>query len=639
MFLRPLLLFTLVIASPALAQRTTNNVVTSSDDAFGRAVGNDKIGIYTTESVRGFNPIEAGNVRIEGLYFDQQSTPSMRLVDRSAVRVGYATKGYPFPAPTGIADLLIEKYEGKRVISFDVEAESYRNFSGSMQLKLPIQGERLGLSAGVGTRFARVPQGRDGNFLSAGISLDWKPYDGSEIVVFVSRFHITNMRTSPTFFPSGSFAPPHVSRRRFVGQPWADGKSNGITNGGYAKLPLGSFRLEAGVFRSIKDDPLVFADLALGTGSDGSISNRLIIADKDSYAASTSGEIRLTRSWGSGRARHRLLADVRGRTQRRLFGGQQAIALGASVADVPDDRPQPIFAFGPDDRSHVRQFTFGLGYNLDIKGTGTLGLAVQKSSYRKQTLFANPTLPSLVSRDKPLLFSINGTLELLPGLSAYGGYVRGLEESAIAPDVASNRNEAPPALRTRQMDAGLRYAFAPKLSMIIGLFNVKKPYFNLDASNRFRELGSVSNRGVEFSLAGSAVPGVTAVAGALLLDPKVSGEAVTLGIIGPRPAGSVARRAIANLDWKPVGQEAWSFDFSYEGFSGSTGDRLNTFTAPARNTFGLGARYRFRLGTAKLLLRAQVANLFNDYSWKVSSSGGYTFTLPRKAVINLAADF
>ncbi|MBL0116778.1 MAG: hypothetical protein IPP45_16165, partial [Sphingomonadales bacterium] len=79
---------------------------------------------------------------------------------------------------------------------------------------------------------------------------------------------------------------------------------------------------------------------------------------------------------------------------------------------------------------------------------------------------------------------------------------------------------------------------------------------------------------------------MTVIAGALLLDPKVSGEAVTAGIIGPRPAGSVSRRGIANLDWKPVGQEAWSFDISYEGYSGATGDRLNTFTAPARNTFG-----------------------------------------------------
>lgn len=632
-------IFLLLVAAPAFAQRTTSNVVTSSDDAFGRAIGNDKIGIYSTESVRGFNPVEAGNVRIEGLYFDQQATPSSRLVDSSAVRVGYAAKGYPFPAPTGIADLAIEKFEGRKVISIETELESYRNKSGSIQIKLPLAGNSLGISAGLGARSARVIQGRDGRFVSGGVNLVWEPFEGAEVIAFTSRYHFSSLRSSPTFFPSGSFSPPHVNRRRFVGQPWAKGKWNGIASGGFAKVPLGAFRLEAGVFRSIKDDPLVFSDLALGTGLDGSVGNRVIIADKNSYAASTSGEVRLSRVWGKGDVHHRLLLDLRARSQRRLFGGQQNIVLGASIADAADDRPRPTLAFGPDDRSRVRQVTFGVGYDLDAKGIGSLGVALQKSSYRKDSLFADPLRPSTTSRDQPLLFSANGSVELLAGLTAYSGYVRGLEESAIAPDIATNHSEAPPALRTSQMDGGMRYAITPKLAMILGLFAVRKPYFNLDAANRFRQLGKIRNRGVEVSIAGTVLPGVTVIAGALLLDAKASGEALAAGIIGPHPVGTVSKRATANFDWKPVGQEAWSFDLSYEGFSGAVGDRLNTFKAPARTTIGLGTRYRFSLGSAKLLLRGQVTNLFNDYSWRVSSSGGFNFTLPRKAIISLTADF
>ena len=118
----------------------------------------------------------------------------------------------------------------------------------------------------------------------------------------------------------------------------------------------------------------------------------------------------------------------------------------ASVADAPDDRAAPVLAFGPDDRSHVRQYTFGLGYNLDVNGKGSLGLAIQKSDYRKETRFADPLLLPAESHDKPVLFSVNATVALFSGLSAYGGYVRGLEESAVAPDIASNRNEAPPAV-------------------------------------------------------------------------------------------------------------------------------------------------------------------------------------------------
>ncbi len=639
MFLRCLPLLVLAVAAPAFAQRTTNNAVTSSDDAFGRAVGNEKIGIYTTEDVRGFNPIEAGNVRIEGLYFDQQSTPSSRLVDSSAVRVGYAAHGYPFPAPTGIADLAIEKFEGPRVVSLDIEAESHRNVTGSIQAKVPLIGDSLGISAGVGFRSANVPQGRNGHYLSAAANITWRPYNGAEAIAFISRFRVGLMRASPIIFPAGSFVPPHVDRRTYLGQPWSHGVSIGITNGALLKLPLGRFRLEAGLFRNVKDDPRSFADLELRTGLDGVVANRVIIADEDSRVASTSSEIRLTRAWGTGDVRHSLVAAVRGRRQNRIFGGQQRISLGTSVAGLPDDRPEPALVFGPDDRSQVRQFTYGLGYDLRLKGRGSIGLAIQKSDYRKKTRFADPLLPQVVSKDRPILFSANGTADILPGLTAYGGYVRGLEESAVAPDIASNRNEAPPAIRTSQMDAGFRYAIAPKLSLVAGLFEVRKPYFNIDAANRFRQLGRVSNRGIEVSLAGSLLPGLTVVAGTLLLDPKVSGEAVAAGVIGPRPVGSFKRHSIANFDWRPVGQEAWSFDLALESFSSATGNRLNNFVAPARETIGIGARYRFRLGNTKLLLRGQVTNLFNDYGWKVSSSGGFTFTLPRTAVVNLAADF
>lgn len=632
-------LFLLVSTTPALAQRTTNNAVTSADDAFGRAVGNEKIGIYSTEDVRGFNPVEAGNVRIEGLYFDQQSQPSSRLVDSSSVRVGYAARGYPFPSPTGIADLKLEKFEGQRVFSADIEKESRRNQSGSFQLKLPLIGDRLGISAGLGLRFANVPQGRNGNFNSMAINLGWTPYNGAEVALFAGRFHFGHGRVSPVIFPAGSFVPTRISRSIYLGQPWAQNKSTGTTLGTIMKLPLGKLKLEAGLFRSTRDDPLSFADLELGTERDGRVANRIVIADDDNGSGSTSGEARLTRVWQDGGRRHSLIAALRGRSQSRAFGGQQRVLLGSSRADARDDRPEPGLTFGANSRSKVRQFTYSLGYALLWNGRGSLSLAVQKSDYRKETSFADPLLAKTVSRYQPLLFSANGSVNILSGLTAYAGYVRGLEESAVAPDIATNRDEAPPAIRTNQKDAGLRYVITPKLSLIAGVFEVRKPYFNIDSARRFRQLGSVSNRGIEISLTGSIAPGLTVVAGTLLLDPKISGPEVVAGAIQERPVGSFRRRSIANLDWKPKGQEAWSFDLAFESFSSEIGNSQNDFVAPPRETVGIGTRFRFKLGNTKLLLRSQVTNVFNAYGWRVNSSGGFTYALPRTATINLAADF
>jgi iron complex outermembrane recepter protein len=60
----------LLISQFAAAQRAEENVTTGSEDAFGRSIGNESIGIYNEGDVRGFSPIEAGNVRLEGLYFE-----------------------------------------------------------------------------------------------------------------------------------------------------------------------------------------------------------------------------------------------------------------------------------------------------------------------------------------------------------------------------------------------------------------------------------------------------------------------------------------------------------------------------------------------------------------------------------------
>ena len=60
----------LLAHSEAQAQRTQENAITSASDAFGTSIGNETIGLYRDNNVRGFSPVTAGNRRIEGLYFD-----------------------------------------------------------------------------------------------------------------------------------------------------------------------------------------------------------------------------------------------------------------------------------------------------------------------------------------------------------------------------------------------------------------------------------------------------------------------------------------------------------------------------------------------------------------------------------------
>ena len=89
-------------APAALAQnRTEDNAITQAEDAFGFRVGRESIGIYNAGNTRGFSPTSAGNLRIDGLYFDPAFGLQGLLVDQVSIKVGLSAQGYPFAAPSG----------------------------------------------------------------------------------------------------------------------------------------------------------------------------------------------------------------------------------------------------------------------------------------------------------------------------------------------------------------------------------------------------------------------------------------------------------------------------------------------------------------------------------------------------------
>lgn len=625
-------------AGPVLAQRTQENAVTGASDAFGSAVGTERIGLYTTDDIRGFNPIEAGNARIEGLYFDQQERPSNRLIEGSTMRVGITAQGFPFPAPTGIVDYRLKVTNPDPRLTLEVERGAFGGFAASAEANLPLDHDRLVLSLTTGMRRSVQPQGGHNNTRAYGALLRWHPYDRAEVTAVFGGFGQRGEDPVPSFFPAGDALPPETTRGVFLGQGWNRRSSYTQLGGLIAKLPLGNWRVDAGVFRSIKVVGATFSDLMRGVRPDGSVTSRTIIADADNADESISGEVRLSRSFRTGPAVHTLIASARGRAKDRDFGGQVALALGPSTINARDLRPRPAYSLGPSDHDRVRQTTFGLGYGLNWPGRGALNLSVSRADYRKAIDFVAPASPDLRVSSTPILYNVSGSVVLTRQLTFFGGFVKGLEESLIAPDIATNRNEAPPAIITEQAEAGVRIAVAPKVTLVAGVFTVRKPYLGLDPALRFGQLGTVDNRGVELSLAGTLLPGLTLVAGTVLLDPRISGEAVTSGRIGARPLGSIRRRSVLNLDWKPAGQTRWSFDYAIESLASRIGNLSNRLAAPARATLALGARYRLKINGTAVLVRVQMTNVFDEYGWLVSASGGFTYSPGRALLAQLAVD-
>jgi iron complex outermembrane receptor protein len=154
---------------------------------------------------------------------------------------------------------------------------------------------------------------------------------------------------------------------------------------------------------------------------------------------------------------------------------------------------------------------------------------------------------------------------------------------------------------------------------------------------RFRQLGMVRHRGVEVSIAGQVAPGLNLVAGNVLIDAKVSGEEVNNHVIGPRPVGTFRRHTIIVADYR-LPNSPLSFDAFAEGTSQRVANSANSLFVPTRAVLNLGSRYRFKVGKADVLARAQIGNVFNTFGWAIGSSGFYFPNGARRWSVALAAD-
>lgn len=624
---------------PAFGQRADDNAVTAAEDAFGATIGNESIGLYSSSQVRGFSPVTAGNVRIEGMYFDRQGTLPTRLVEGSTIRVGLSAQSYPFPAPTGIVDYRLHKPGDQRLLSVVTGLNAYASPSLELDAKVPLIDDRLGIAAGISYAHEEYYDGADAPFWRAAVIPRWRPSEHVDVIPFWAIVRGKDEEVAPTIVTAGSYLPPEIERRRYFGQEWADVQRESTTYGVLTKARIGSdWALAAGVFESVYNLERGFAELYVGTTPDGT-TRELVIPDPQQRYASTSGEVRLTRSIVDGRRLHVVHASVRGREQDNRYGGAAApIDLGIRRLGEATRIERPAsFDFGERTHDTVRQSTIGLGYEGRWREVGEASLGIQRANYEKEV--DQPDLPRTATRDEPWLVNATLAAYLSDEVALYGGYTRGLEESGIAPADVANRNQALPAIRTRQMDAGVRWAITPDFKLVVGAFEVEKPYFTTDERNVFTTLGAVRHRGMELSLTGSPTKTLSVVAGAVLMEPRVTGDAVESGRVGDEPIGQTSRHLRANVEYRPALAPGLSFDVAIANYGDRTASRDARSEVPGYTSIDVGARYRFELGNVPATLRVQAANVTDEFTWNINGNNSFGLTDGRRYLAQLAVDW
>lgn len=621
----------------AQAQRVSENAVTSAEDAFGTSVGNETVGLYTSSSARGFNPGQAGNIRIEGLYFVLHYFLQGRVLPSNTVRVGLGAQSYPFPAPTGIVDYRIQRPKDHVSGSGSMTFGPYETFQMEAEVSSPIvPGKLNGFLTTTVIAKGKLDNQVSYQQITLGSVFNWKPSDNVDVLAFV---HAPAVHTEVpmSFFTTGGVVPPEFDRRIFFGQPWSMrhrrvGDLGVVTSA----IVFDDWLFRFGLFRSVNFVPIDHIALYRDIQPNNTATLDVVRVPMN-REATNSGEARLSRSFDDGPRRHTFHLAVRGRDANFAFGGGSTVSFGRVAYGREDPRPEPVFPTpAPVSLNRVFQMTPGLSYVGRWRDLGEVSVGIQKSFYRGDV--SVPGAATTRTESQPWLY--NGTLAFNLGKDAilYSGYTRGLEESGIAPENATNRGQALPVSLTEQIDAGIRYRFAG-LTAIAGVFEVKKPYFDRNALNLFAQVGSLSHRGVELSVSGQLAPGLSVVAGVMFLQAPTKASSNVAIFLGPNEAGRPNRNVRLNVQYGPPAWRGLMLDGQITNDGPLYTNRANTVRLPSNTVIDLGARYIFKAFGTSASVRVRWQNITDNYSWTVSTSGLYQPTPPRRFSVQLAADF
>jgi iron complex outermembrane receptor protein len=627
--------------STAQAQHASDNPVAVADDAFGMTLGLESIGMYGPGSVRGFSPQVAGNARIDGLYFDQQGPLSNRVVEGSTIRVGIGEIGYAFPAPTGIVDYdLRHAGDGTGSATIVVSAGPYDARGTSVDGSFPLDSNRLQFPMGASyqisteTPYTPVP-GYTSTVVNFGAVPLWRPNDWLSVRSIIDWTQTTQAKTLPLVFTGGAYLPPKV-RHGYLGQSWAEGRSLAENFGGIVTAQLTKhWSFAAGIFRSISDSPISYADLYINTQPNGS-AEHVAIGYPDQRVSSTSGEARLTGHFSEGTWNHDIVVIARGRDTLALYGGSDVIELGPALINQGLQVPQPSFSYSARTNDRTELWSMGLAYRGQWQGHGELAFGLQQESY-EQTV-TSPGAPEARLMDSPLRGYGTAAVVLADGLTAYAGYTQGLEDSGVAPSSAQNRGAILPAARTWQVDCGIRYLLTPDVKLIAGVFEIEKPYFNVDTSEVDRELGVQRATGLEMSVSGEPIKHLHITAGALLGHVRIIGANLSAEGVGETAFNQPRIQAVINVDYTMPWRPELSMDLGLLHFGSAPATVNDALYSPSETLLSIGGRYKFTILGRPTTFRLQIQNASDFHFWNVTSTPGFAQYPPRSIFAYLTTD-
>lgn len=624
------LLLGLAAATPAAAQ---DNAVSSAADAFGERVGTEQSGLYNESEVRGFDLNNSGAYRIDDAYFARAVPLNDPVLAGVGVRVGVNATRLAYPAPSGVVNYRLREPGPENELRLGAGFRDFGTRTLQADVSMKTDDDRFGVAGGAVWRpLVRWGPGSEGEAVDVGFVGSFRPTANQRLRAFATVYS-REYDGDYAFVPTEAAVPPTARKLHQYSPSWARVEATNTNLGVLYDGRFGDWTVDVSAFRSIFDtDSTDFTIIAVDAQGK---------AEATTFRApgrtrrSDSAEARLGRRFGTGDFSHLVSASVRARRSRVELASNLAVRLG--TFDLRGDTPEsvePVWS-GTRGLDEVEQLTASVGYGLAWRDRVQFRLAAHRTRYDKQVLSVAGVGTGDVSG--VTLYNASAVVSLSERTALFGSWVTGLEETGVAPTSATNRDEVLPPVEAEQFELGVRHAIAPGLTFIGAAFDVSKPTPGFRSDGSFGIVGRVRHRGVEGSLAGQLGEKTSIVLGAVAFRPKVTGELVDAGLVGPRATGISSFVANASIERQlPAG---WSVDAQLSHSGERWADTANTFKTPSVTTLALGARRRFEVGGRPAQLRVMASNVTGAEGYWASPDGLLWPIAPRTARAMLTLTF
>lgn len=311
---------------------------------------------------------------------------------------------------------------------------------------------------------------------------------------------------------------------------------------------------------------------------------------------------------------------ARGRDVLARYGGADVADVGPAVIGTGLQAPEPAFTYALRTNDRTETWSIGTAYHVQWRRLAEFEAGIQDEHYRKTVIPPGGTESRLA--DQPLRAYANSAIEPMRFLTLYAGYTQGLEDSGVAPSNARNGGAVLPASRTWQLDSGLRYVVTPRFNVIADVYEIHKPYFDLDTTDIDRDLGVQQAKGAELSISGHRLAHFDINVGVIYSKVGI-GTRLTDARVGPVAIGQPRLQYTANFNYTMPWWPFASFDLAASHFGSSPGTVDNRVYVPAVTELDVGGRYPFTAFGRNCTLRVQVQNISDSYWWATAGTPGY----------------